>query len=424
VVSVGPYPVEVSFYPEHLIIPLITLLIFVIILFVIARIRKNQLTRPTDQIAAQVEKRKEVIEKRGTSEYKNKPLKQAEAEVESGRLFLSEFKAGDTISLITLIGTIVAALVVPFSQLPVLDYEVKKVSAGNQDTQIFEIAVRNHGAIAAENVIISFKADNTEFEGFSSLPYLAKRLIYNTATQGNDIGKAAVEIKELPPRSYTVVSATLSPINIGKNNAELITYLRSEETVAYHQTSNLMAFYGILAFFYVFFALGFATGLIYPLREPGNTIHYRRIVIIGISILSAIIATNLLFFLPHLDLDNILYLTYYWVGLLLIPVTILIICIIYHLFQRPLPTTDYRDGAVITGLVLSLIVSVGLAIYLPQIDANRPLYIAAATLSPLVIPIAITIVFMVYRRHSKAVLLACGTVALVILMLFILGLLK
>ena len=42
--TVGPYPNENSFYPEHLIIPFITLSIFLIILYVIARIRIKQKT--------------------------------------------------------------------------------------------------------------------------------------------------------------------------------------------------------------------------------------------------------------------------------------------------------------------------------------------------------------------------------------------
>jgi hypothetical protein len=47
VVNVGPYPVETSFFPEHLIIPLVSLLIFVLMLYVIARIKRKQITDPT-----------------------------------------------------------------------------------------------------------------------------------------------------------------------------------------------------------------------------------------------------------------------------------------------------------------------------------------------------------------------------------------
>jgi hypothetical protein len=171
------------------------------------------------------------------------------------------FQASDTISLVSVIVTIVLALVGPFSQLPVLDYTVEgPFPTDSQGNEKFEISVHNYGSVTAENVILSFKADQGKFEGFSSLTYLAKRLVYNTTSQGDTLGKALVEIKELPPRSYTVISVTLSPLSESTQRSELITYLRSSETVAYYQISKLMAFYGTLAFFYVFFGLGFATG--------------------------------------------------------------------------------------------------------------------------------------------------------------------
>jgi hypothetical protein len=55
-------------------------------------------------------------------------------------------------------------------------------------SQEFEITVRNLGTVAAENVILSFKAGETNFDGFSSLPYLANRLTSNKTSQGSDLG--------------------------------------------------------------------------------------------------------------------------------------------------------------------------------------------------------------------------------------------
>ena len=62
-VQVGPYPIETSYYPEHLIIPLITLLIFVVMLYVIARISKKQIEAAPQEVK---DERTRLVAQRGT----------------------------------------------------------------------------------------------------------------------------------------------------------------------------------------------------------------------------------------------------------------------------------------------------------------------------------------------------------------------
>ena len=63
-IEVGPYPLEASFYPEHLFIPLISLLIFVVILSIIASIKKRLIERKEENSKKQLQDRGIIVEMR------------------------------------------------------------------------------------------------------------------------------------------------------------------------------------------------------------------------------------------------------------------------------------------------------------------------------------------------------------------------
>jgi hypothetical protein len=384
-IIVGPYPVESSFYPEHVAIPFMTLLIFVVLLYVISKIRARLIQ--DEKVKSNPEHKIVNIES-------------------SSFLSIKDFKSSEVISALTLIVTIVTALVVPFTQLPVLDYTVSGPLNKNEiGTEEFEIAIHNYGAKTAKDVTLSFKAEGAKFEGFSSLPFLDKHFTYNTHIEGVRTGEASVEITELPPHSYTVVRATVSQIS-DERRTELITYLRSEEAVAYHQTTNLILFYGILAFFYVFFTILFGTG-ISELVETTNhtttttkyTVNYHDIAVAAILIISGIVAASLVIYLPNVETQIRFYPLYYWAGTLIIPVTIAVLAVIFYQYTKPPPIMNrskFRHIAEAAILAASCIVAANLLLSL-----NTDTHLLRFWAGILIIPITIVLLIVTYKDSSS-----------------------
>jgi hypothetical protein len=74
-------------------------------------------------------------------------------------------------------------VVIPFTQAPVLDYQVIPAS-DKEGHQRFNVIIHNFGNVGAQNVILSMKATNAEFVGFKSYPYLGHYFVsYNGTDQ-------------------------------------------------------------------------------------------------------------------------------------------------------------------------------------------------------------------------------------------------
>jgi hypothetical protein len=280
-INAAPYPIENSFFPEHLIIPLLTLLFFSIIVYIITRIKERQKER----------EKKEKEKKKENGDYERdaapkeselfmkwlrKNLKVSEDE----KFGLADMKTGDILSLVGLVGTIAIALVVPFSQLPILDYNVVGLSSSRiENAKDFYIVIHNFGNVEAENVLVSLEATNVKFLKFRTDPFLSKHFINNTTTKGAIIGKAVLEFDSLPPRSHTVITASMSKLSNSDSAPELKTHLRSDEAVGYHNTTWLVVFYLIMAGLFILFGISFSYS------EPG-VITNRSIVAMAIIFVS------------------------------------------------------------------------------------------------------------------------------------------
>jgi hypothetical protein len=331
-VILGPYPSEASFYPELIIVPFITLAIFSIILYLIATIKirniKGEDTTSKTPVRTSTEQ-KEVEEKDTTSKtplstfLQNKKkerqlgtLKKAAETVRKGHI--TDIKTGDVIAIVGLIATIVVPLLIPLVQAPIIDYVTKGPFNTNKDNiQRFEIVINNIG-IAADHVIVSLTANNTTFLNFTSQPFLAKHV--NATT--NKVGSGLLDIDNLPAGSQIIITATVSSSANQKPQPELTTYVHSSKVVGYHQIYDMFIFYLALFVVYAILAVIFGSGLI-PLTTKEIRRDYRKFAVCGVIISSGIVAGNMLLYLPYLHTTDILYLIYYFIGPLLIPVTIL-----------------------------------------------------------------------------------------------------
>jgi hypothetical protein len=255
-VIIGPYPAEISFFPEHLIIPFITLAVFLVLLYVLARIKL------------------------------------------ANRLDMTEVSPADMIALIGVLVTIASALFIPFSQLPIIDYSVvaNPSSTGQQGgSQTIEVTIHIYGIIAAKNVSISMSANNAEFRVPTSTPFLADHLTFD----GSQIGNALVGIDVLPAGSHTIIKIPVVSQSSGNQpEPELLTYVRTDTSVGYNQTTYLFIFYGILSLVYAGLTLALVKMKMSPLLEPKNGSEKIRLlpfVKIGVPISAGIVVANFIF---------------------------------------------------------------------------------------------------------------------------------
>lgn len=161
---------------------------------------------------------------------------------------------GEVISLATLFLTLVVSGLYPFIVSPILDYEVsyERLGKPKSDIQGYLISVTNWGLSPAKNVIFSLTSDNVRFYNFTSQPFLGNNTKSNTTVLGN----ALFSISVLPPRSDTIIHFKADK---AKTNQPLITYVRSDEKVGYHDIRTTIGFYvglGVLvgfAFIYTVF---------------------------------------------------------------------------------------------------------------------------------------------------------------------------
>ncbi len=87
-------------------------------------------------------------------------------------------------------------MVVPVTQIPILDYMVSEVSDQfpTEGTQMFEITIHSYGATPAKNVVVSISAENTDFRVLGSRPFLADAVVHNVTNataDSNQIGKSS-----------------------------------------------------------------------------------------------------------------------------------------------------------------------------------------------------------------------------------------
>jgi hypothetical protein len=193
----------------------LTLLIFAVILYVIALIRRTKLTPGL------------------------------------------KFKNSEIIALISLIATLVITIIAPFISLPILDYAVIPTSADPKENE-FEIVIHNFGS-KAENVIVSLKAKDALFR-FGSDPFRPSNILFNKTSHSGIVGESLVEMGNMPSRGnakLTVVVTNASGEGMD-HNTELTTHVRSNESVGYHNTIFLVLFYGLLAASYGFAAFLFS----------------------------------------------------------------------------------------------------------------------------------------------------------------------
>ena len=469
VVEVGPYPAEASFYPEHFIIPLITLSIFAVVLYVIARIKKRQVEEPIpDHSNPKLENQRRLRDKQVAEKYlKQRSIglptkiaierylarivddlkkpeqgqkraqeaqKKAQESLSGSVLSLSDFKAGEVIAIASLIATLVTTLVAPFGQLPVLDYTVNGLSSDG-DEQRFEVSLHNYGTVVAKNVIVSFHANGMKFEDFSSFPFLADQAIHNKTAHKDEEGKSLLEIKELPPRSHTVLYVTFSRVPNEESNEKLITHVRSDETTGYHQTSNLIIFYVILVAWYILFALLFSTGTIYPLHEEvewvsdkgavspdkpevkqiTRKINHRRIIAVWILTASGITSANMLLYIPYIDTDDFLYQFYYLASPLPIPMTILVLALVFYFLtpkDNQIEKANYIFFSVLAALAVGGLLTLTLLLNLPETETNNIFYLLSIWVAIVIVPLILMTISFLIGAYLLAILFAYGVIVL------------
>jgi hypothetical protein len=219
------YPVESFFYPYHLIIALVTCVIFLVIVLSYRNYVSREREKKDEEWGKKNEKQREKDQAQREKDEKQGPTSKA-----------------DAIAVASLIATIVITGVLPLLLSPLLDYSISPLENGNKLT----IDITNLGLATANNIISSVSAKNVNFSNFESEPFLANHFRAN----GSILGKGFFEISTMPPRSETIVNATLDTSKAGKNE-QLKVYLRSDERVGFHDTLITSIFYLGLGVIYV-----------------------------------------------------------------------------------------------------------------------------------------------------------------------------
>jgi hypothetical protein len=306
-VEIGPYPPEASFYPEHLIIPFITLAIFLVLLYVLASIRKHD------------------------------------------RFHFGKLAPSDSISLVTLIIAIVSPFVIPFSQLPIIDYSVtaNPTETGQQGgDQTIKAEIHIYGIIPAKNLVLSMSAKDATFGTPISTPFLAKHLTYNLSTtaapDGSQIGNALVGIDVLPARSHTILEIPVSTSPSNQTEPELTTFVKSDIAVGYHQTIYLLVFYTFLSLVYVGISLYLVKKEMEPLVDGKETeikdgviikityskVRPRRFILIGGAISAGIIFATVLLNSSYFFAGALAFSVQSFIGIVGFPLLIIITTLI------------------------------------------------------------------------------------------------
>lgn len=225
---------EPAFWPLHLFISIITLVIFFLIVLLISRIYSCPAQR-------------------------HLPIP------------INQFKPDTTFALVSLVATLVGLLITSFLQVPVLDYTVSPLEVNDTSkpsVMKFTTRIQNYGFVSAKNVIISMRANNVLFLNPISEPHLGRH-IHNYTIVKNNIGMQNVEIDAIPVRSVTDITTFINRSNVNKPiDEDIIINVRSDESIGNRGTYYLISYYVILALFYMF-AAGLLVAGVVP-REERN----------------------------------------------------------------------------------------------------------------------------------------------------------
>jgi hypothetical protein len=96
----------------------------------------------------------------------------------------------------------------------------------------------------------------------------------------------------------------------------------------------------------------------------------------------------------------------------------LIISTLYFLVSDEKDKPTYRDSAIITGAIISIIFAAGLVTYMPQIETDNLTSRVLSFISILVVPAAAMIAFVIYGRKAEAAVIAVGIFAIGLLILW------
>jgi hypothetical protein len=223
--------VESFFYPYHLVIALITSVIFLVIVLSYRHYLKRKYKDAKNEKTKAQKREKYEHMFHMSSARTNQEEQPEEAPTRA-----------DAIALGSLIVTIAITGILPIMLNPLVDYSATLQENGTKLT----IEIKNLGLGSANNVMSSVSAKNVSFSNFESEPFLANHFRANSSI----LGKGFFEISIMPPRSETFVSATLDPSRADVN-AEMKVFLRSDERVGFHDTLITSIFYFLLGMAYI-----------------------------------------------------------------------------------------------------------------------------------------------------------------------------
>lgn len=152
----------------------------------------------------------------------------------------------DILSDIIPVSGIILALLSPLISaifIPILDYHVSQGSGTT--THSLQITINNIGFVRAENVQLYLSSDGVNFTNFTSKPVIYNGTTSLSSDKLNEIGSGIFYISSLPPKSETMIIASVNrPLG---NDDKIVAYLRSDSSVGFHNVVTLTLAYLIFA---------------------------------------------------------------------------------------------------------------------------------------------------------------------------------
>jgi hypothetical protein len=155
-------------------------------------------------------------------------------------------------------GVILALIptLIPVITAPLMDYSVTSpLKVGSTSIFTSDITITNVGILPANNVIISVIVDKVSVISIDSEPYLPNNTKSFTSDVLNQPGRGIFRIDKLLPQESMTLHMNMD--SHGFENAKLIVYVQSDETVGYHGVVYLVLAYlavAITLFFYSAYA--------------------------------------------------------------------------------------------------------------------------------------------------------------------------
>jgi hypothetical protein len=155
-------------------------------------------------------------------------------------------------------GVILALIptLIPVITAPLMDYSVTTpLKIGSTSIFTSDITITNVGILPANNVIISIIVDKVSVISIDSEPYLPNNTKSFTSDVLNQPGRGIFRIDKLLPQETMTLHMNMD--SHGFENAKLIVYVQSDESVGYHGVVYLVLAYLAVAatlFFYSAYA--------------------------------------------------------------------------------------------------------------------------------------------------------------------------